>query len=93
MEPIRELIERAKAASHLPSSYAVAKAVGLEGSQISTIYDWKSGRRNPTQEQVVMLAELAGEPVGKWLALIEAERATSDKLSQAWREVADHLAA
>lgn len=89
MNTISDLIDRAKAASHLPSDYAVAKRIGVHPSEI---YAWRRGRYHCPQKHVMALAEMAGEPLEYWLALLEAERAPSDKLSQAWRDIADRLA-
>lgn len=85
MSAINLLMNRAKAASYLPSDYALAKRLG---SAMSAVYDWRAGRRRPTSGQIILLAELAKEDEIYWLATIEGSHAKDDNVARIWRRIA-----
>ena len=57
----------------------------------STVANWKAGRAHPDAESVEKMATAIGEPVGPWLAQIEAERARTPAGRQVWLRLAATL--
>jgi transcriptional regulator with XRE-family HTH domain len=86
---INRLLDLAKSLNGKQSDYRTAKIIGASPS---AIYEWRAGRRKPTQEQVIRLAELAHLDPLQTLAMIEAERAPNDKMSHFWHDVAVKIA-
>lgn len=86
---INILLDLAKSLNTKNSDYQTAKLIGIGPN---AIYEWRSGRRQPTQEQVIRLAEIADIDPIQTLALIEESRAKSDKMSHFWHDVAEKIA-
>ncbi len=89
MKDLIWLVDRAKSLNPNDSDYYTAKHLGIDPRTISS---WRAGRRLPSQEQVVGLAELARENPNYWLFILEATKAKNDKMSTRWLELADRLA-
>lgn len=89
MKQLDQLLDCARSASNLASDYALAKKLDLD---VTLIYRYRAGRGLPSQDTVILLAEIAGQPVGEWLAWVECQRAHDDKLSRVWKDVAERLA-
>lgn len=59
----------------------------------STVSNWRAGRAHPDAESIEKMAKAIGEPVGPWLASIEAERARSPANRMVWLRLAATLGA
>lgn len=57
----------------------------------STFANWKAGRAHPDAQSVEKMANAIGEPVGPWLASIEAERAKDPNVKKVWLRLAAAL--
>lgn len=57
----------------------------------STLANWKAGRAHPDADSIEKMAKTIGEPVGPWLAQIEAERARTPANRQVWLRLAATL--
>jgi transcriptional regulator with XRE-family HTH domain len=57
----------------------------------STVSIWRSGRAHPDAESIEKMTNAIGEPVGPWLAQIEAERARTPANRQVWLRLAATL--
>ena len=86
---INILLDLAKSLNSNNSDYKTAKLLGIDPR---AIYDWRAGRRNPTQEQVIRLAKLADTDPLQTLAMIEESRTDSDIMSHFWHDVAEKIA-
>jgi hypothetical protein len=64
MSAVDDLLDRAKAASGLPSDYSITRRLHKAASWV---YELRAGRRLPTQEATIALAELAGEDPLVWV--------------------------
>jgi hypothetical protein len=85
MQVFKELMDCVKAAQNGRSDYWAAYQIGTVPT---SIYSWRSGRRNPAHIYVFRLANLAKSSPAYWLARFEAERADDDNLSQCWENIA-----
>lgn len=56
-----------------------------------TVSGWRNGKAHPDAESVERMAKAIGEPVGPWLAQIEAERARTPAGKQVWLRLAATL--
>lgn len=63
----------------------VARALGVKHS---TVANWKAERAHPDAESIEKMADAIGEPLGEWLAKIEAERARSPANRKVWLRLA-----
>ena len=57
----------------------------------SAVSNWRHGRAHPDAESIEKMANAIGEPVGPWLAAIEASRARSPAARQVWLRLAATL--
>lgn len=57
----------------------------------STVSNWRAERAHPDAESIEKMANAIGEPVGPWLAQIEAERARTPAGRQVWLRLAATL--
>lgn len=58
-----------------------------------TVSGWRNGRAHPNAEAVEKMCEQMGEPLRKWLPLIEAERARTPADKRVWLRLAKAAAA
>ncbi|HXE66993.1 MAG TPA: DUF3693 domain-containing protein [Rhodanobacteraceae bacterium] len=56
-----------------------------------TVSGWRNGKAHPDADSVEKMAKAIGEPVGPWLAQIEAERARTPANRQVWLRLAATL--
>lgn len=90
MTATRILLDRWKAAKSIPSDNAAALELGITRQAVSR---W---RQTPTQAEPNLVARMAhdlGDDAGKWLALVESERARSDADRKVWAALARQLGA
>lgn len=59
----------------------------------ATVNGWRKGASHPDAESIEKMAKAIGEPVGPWLAQIEAERARTPAARQVWLRLAATLGA
>ena len=57
----------------------------------STVSNWRAARAHPDADSIERMATAIGEPVGPWLAQIEAERARTPANRQVWLRLAATL--
>lgn len=57
----------------------------------ATVNGWRKGASHPDAESVEKMAVAIGEPVGPWLAQIEAERARTPANKRVWLRLAATL--
>lgn len=89
MKTTIELLDAVKARHGLTSDYQLAKMMGFNTSRVS---HYRGGRRLLSDETAIQIAELLNRPAGEVLALVQAERATSDVVKKAWSKAAKALA-
>lgn len=90
MSATTQLLDKYKDSRSLPSDNASAIALGIHRATVS---GW---RQRGTQAEAHVIAQMAkeiGEDAGRWLALVESERARSDADRKAWAAVARKLGA
>lgn len=56
-----------------------------------TVSGWRNGKAHPDPESVEKMAKAINEPVGPWLAQIEAERARTPEGARVWLRLAATL--
>lgn len=56
-----------------------------------TVSGWRNGKAHPDAESIERMAKAISEPVGTWLAQIEAERARTPAGRQVWLRLAATL--
>jgi transcriptional regulator with XRE-family HTH domain len=83
-----KLLDKYKATCYPPQDLQVAKNLRLTHPAVS---NWRRGRAHPDAESVEKMAKAIGEPVGPWLAQIEAERARTPAARQVWLRLAATL--
>lgn len=59
----------------------------------STVANWKAGRAHPDANSIEKMANAIGEPLGPWLAQIEADRARTPANKKVWLRLAQTLGA
>jgi len=77
-----KLLEHAKTRANLASDYALAKAMNIDRSIISS---WRKGRKHPSNEEAVQLATLAGLDEMQVIAEIELRTAKNEKKKAFWQ--------
>lgn len=66
----------------------LARRLGLTRAAVN---NWRKGTAHPDAESIEKMANAVGEPVGPWLAQIEAERARTPANRQVWLRLAATL--
>lgn len=84
------LLDKYKKACSLASDNACAKHLGVGRSAVSK---WRNGEGHPDADLVQVMCEATGEPITRWMPLIEAERARSPAVRKAWLRLAQMAAA
>ncbi|MFA5976577.1 MAG: helix-turn-helix transcriptional regulator [Elusimicrobiota bacterium] len=72
-----------------PSDSAAARALKVQPSAVN---NWRQGRAKPSAEAVEKMCTAIGEPLRKWLPLIEAERARTPADRKVWLRLAQAAA-
>lgn len=83
-----KLLDKYRATCYPPQDLQVAKNLRVSHPAVS---NWRRGRAHPDAESVEKMANAIGEPVGPWLAQIEAERARTPAGRQVWLRLAATL--
>ncbi len=85
-----KLLDNYKKACSITSDNACA--LSLEVTR-STVSGWRLGKSHPDASSVERMCSTIGEPLGKWLPLIEAERARTPADKRVWLRLAQAAAA
>jgi transcriptional regulator with XRE-family HTH domain len=88
METIADLIEAAR--KRTGATYTDISERLDRSKQLIT--NWKSGKKVPTDGDVLALARMAGENADKWLAVAQAAR-TEGEAKTRWEQIAQKLGA
>lgn len=88
METIADLIEAAR--KRTGATYTDISERLDRSKQLIT--NWKSGKKVPTDGDVLALARMAGENADKWLAIAQAAR-TEGEAKTRWEQIAQKLGA
>ena len=88
METIADLIEAAR--KRTGATYTDISERLDRSKQLIT--NWKSGKKVPTDGDVLALARMAGENADKWLAIAQAAR-TEGEARTRWEQIAQKLGA
>lgn len=79
------LLDKYKKACSIASDNACAGSLGVSRQAVSK---WRNGENHPDADVVEKMCEATGEPLARWLPLIEAERARSPGARRAWLRLA-----
>ena len=79
------LLDKYKKACSIASDNACASSLGVGRAAVSK---WRNGTGHPEADLVERMCEATGEPLARWLPLIEAERARSPSARKAWLRLA-----
>lgn len=79
------LLDKYKKACSLASDNACAGSLGVGRAAVSK---WRNGTGHPEADLVERMCDVAGEPLAKWLPLIEAERARTPSARKVWLRLA-----
>lgn len=85
-----KLLDKYRETCSLQSDNAVAVSLGLSRSTVSL---WRGAKGHPEADSVEKMCSAIGEPLSKWLPLIEAERARSPAVRKVWLRLAQAAAA
>jgi hypothetical protein len=85
-----KLLDKYREVCGIKTDMGAAEALGLGRSAVS---GWRHGNRHAEADAVEKMAKAIGEPVGKWLHLIEAERARTPAAAKVWLRLAQAAAA
>lgn len=88
MSATKKLLDKYAKSCYAQKDKDIAQALRVKHS---TLANWKAGRAHPDAESVEKMAKTIGEPVGPWLANIEAERARTPAGRQVWLRLAATL--
>lgn len=79
------LLDKYKKACSIASDNACASSLGVGRAAVSK---WRNGTGHPEADLIERMCEATGEPLARWLPLIEAERARSPGARRAWLRLA-----
>lgn len=84
------LLDKYKKTCSIASDNACAISLGVSRSAVSL---WRNGKGHPEADSIEQMCDAIGEPLARWLPLIEAERARSPGARRAWLRLAQVAAA
>lgn len=90
MNYTNKLLDMYRSSCSLTTDMAAAESLGLGRSAVSA---WRHGNRHAEADAVEKMCKATGEPVAKWLHLIEAERARTPAAAKVWLRLAQVAAA
>ena len=88
MSATEKLLDKYAGTCYPRKDIDIAKALKVKKQTVS---GWRNGKAHPDAESVERMARAIGEPVGPWLANIEAERARTPAGKQVWLRLAATL--
>jgi transcriptional regulator with XRE-family HTH domain len=89
MNYTNKLLDKYREKCSIKTDMGAAESLGLGRSAIS---GWRHGNRHAEADAVEKMAKAIGEPVQKWLHLIEAERARTPAAAKVWLRLAQAAA-
>lgn len=89
MNATKKLLDKYAEACYAQKDKDIADRLHIKHS---TLANWKAGRAHPDADSIEKMAEAIGEPLGVWLAEIEAERARTPTNRMVWLRLAKTLA-
>lgn len=84
------LLDKYKETCSIASDNACAVSLGVSRQAVSK---WRNGENHPDADSVERMCEAIGEPLRRWLPLIEAERARTPAARKVWLRLAQTAAA
>lgn len=90
MNTTNKLLDKYAKACYATMDKELAKALRVRPSAVS---NWRTGTAHPDADSIERMAEAIKEPVGPWLAQIEADRARTPANRQVWLRLAATLGA
>ncbi|WP_063670909.1 DUF3693 domain-containing protein [Dyella thiooxydans] len=84
-----DLLDKYKKACAITSDNACAASLGVSRQAVSK---WRHGENHPDADSVEAMCVATGEPVARWLHLIEAERARTPAARKVWLRLAQAAA-
>lgn len=84
-----DLLDKYKKACLITSDNACATSLGVSRQAVSK---WRNAENHPDADIVEKMCSATGEPLRKWLPLIEAERARSPAVRKVWLRLAQAAA-
>ena len=85
MSATNNLLDKYRGTCYARSDNAIAVSLGVSRTAVSR---WVHGEGHPDAENVEKMAMAIREPVGPWLAQIEAQRASSANNRKVWLRLA-----
>jgi transcriptional regulator with XRE-family HTH domain len=85
-----KLLDKYRQVCSINTDMAAAAKLGLGRSAVSA---WRKGDRHAEADTVEIMCKAIGEPLTKWLPLVEAERARSPAIAKVWLRLAQAAAA
>jgi len=82
------LLDKYRVSCSLKSDNACAVSLGIGRAAVSK---WRNGTGHPEADSIERMCKATGEPIAKWLPLIEAERARTPEAKKVWLRMA-HIA-
>lgn len=89
MNYTNKLLDMYRKSCSISTDMAAAESLGLGRSAVS---GWRHGNRHAEADAVEKMCKATGEPVEKWLHLIEAERARTPAAAKVWLRLAQAAA-
>jgi hypothetical protein len=86
---IADLLSAAKSRAGIPSSYRLARVLGVSDN---TVNRWQHSKGFPDDRTAARLAQLAGLDVGAVVASVHAQRATAPDERAMWESISERLA-
>lgn len=90
MSHTTNLLDAYKAKLNIATDMAAAHTLGLTRAGVS---GWRTGARHADADAVELMCKGLGEPLRKWLPLIESERARTPAIAKVWLRLAQAAAA
>lgn len=88
MQSVNKLLDKYAQTCYAKKDKEIAERLHVRPSSIS---NWRHGTSKPEADSIEKMAEAIGEPVGPWLASIEAERARTPGAKRVWLRLAATL--
>lgn len=82
------LLDNYKKVCGIASDNACALSLGITRAAVSR---WRNSTGHPEADLIERMCKATGEPIAKWLPLIEAERARTPEAKKVWLRMA-HIA-
>lgn len=89
MNYTNKLLDKYREKCSIATDMAAAQSLGLGRSAVS---GWRHGNRHAEADAVEKMCKATGEPVEKWLHMIEAERARTPAAAKVWLRLAQAAA-